>query len=59
MGRLGTTTCSGKLFATWGLYSLVVTVLAGVVQAACLPELLAWMMAAGLAVATLVATSEL
>lgn len=58
MERLGGT-CSGKLLVTWGLYSLVVSILCGVINAAGWPEYLAWAMAAGLAIATLAATSEL
>jgi hypothetical protein len=58
MDRLETT-CSGKLLVMWGLYSLIVTILCGAVEAAGWPESLAWVMAAALAIATLVATSDL
>jgi hypothetical protein len=58
MERFGAT-CSGKLLAIWGLYSLVVTVLCSAIQAAGWPDYLGWLMAAGLAISTLLATSEL
>jgi hypothetical protein len=58
MDRLGTV-CSSKLLVTWGFYSLIVTVLCHAIDAAGLPGYLAWLMAGALAIATLVATSEL
>jgi hypothetical protein len=58
MERFGTT-CSGKLFWVWAIYAGLVTMLWDLVVAAQLPTIVAWLMAAALAVGALSVTGEL
>ena len=58
MERFGTT-CSGKLFWTWGLYAGGVMVLSQLTAAAHLPAIVAWVVAAALGAAVLAATEGL
>ena len=55
MERLGTT-CSGRLFWTWGLYAAGVAMLSQLADTAHLPGIFAWLAALALGAAVLAAT---